>query len=396
MKLSARWVCLVGAHLGVALSGCRTTPRAQAPASAPAPALARKATTIGPSSSTEVAGIRHLLDEGKALLRAGKPEQAEMSLQMSVQSASALSSDNPSLLSETLAELASCLVVGKHPAEARPLVERALPLVPRGTHEGTYREFQLQMILAESYRYEKRAEFAIAPFRAALAVVRRPEFEADFVGQHTDASTRLAKTLQELDRYPEAAETLDRALQVTRKNGQTADSRRLAVQLAFIQMRLGKLEEALALLKTIGAQGRRLQRSGMKFSDVSIEEFMAKPPSSKSNAPAAPAAPAVKPAPPLTQTPAASTAALRVAEMREGFQHCYAAALAADQQVEGSSRIVINVGADGTVVEARALGVGLPVDMVDCMLRRAVAGLFDPPDGGSAVIVVPITFLKQK
>jgi hypothetical protein len=33
--------------------------------------------------------------------------------------------------------------------------------------------------------------------------------------------------------------------------------------------------------------------------------------------------------------------------------------------------------------------------VVACVQNRARSGQFDPPEGGSAVLVVPVTFVKQ-
>jgi tetratricopeptide (TPR) repeat protein len=390
MKLSETLAWLVGALLMPSLMSCQGRPPAHAPrASASASAAEPEA-----SSDRDVAAVRELLDRGKALAHAGKPSQAETPLQLAFQSASALTPANPSLLSEVLAELASCLVQLNRSAEAQPLIHEALPLVPHDTLDGAKREFQLQMILAESYRYEKRDEFAVAPFRAALAVTTRPQFEADMVKQCTDASTRLARTLDGLDRHAEASETLEQALQVAQRHAQAGDSYRLSVLLAVSQIQLGKLGQALTLLQSIGAKGRGLHRSDMTYYDVPLEEFMAAP-----AAPQGPPAPvahvAPMPPPQPTHAPGVPNAALRVAEMREAFQRCYLAALSADPRVEGSTRVVIKVGADGSVTESKALGVGVPVEMVECILRRAVSSSFDPPDGGSAVIVVPVSFVKR-
>jgi hypothetical protein len=346
------------------------------------------------SSDKDIASVRRLLDRGKALARAGKLDQAETPLQLAIQGASALTPPNASLLSEALAELASCLVQRKQPAEAQPLIQRALPLVARDTLDGAKREFQLQMTLAESYRYQLRNEFAVAPFRAAIAAAARPQFEADMMDRFIDASTRLASTLSALDRHVEATETLEQALQATQSSARAADSYRLSVLLAASQMRAGRVSEALTLLRSVGAKGHGLRRSDETFYDVPIEEFMPESGAPRSDRAAAPPA-AAMPSQPPTNTPAVSSAALRVAEMRDGFQRCYVSTLAADRGVEGSARIVMKVGADGGVTESKALGVGLPVEMVECILRRAMTGGFDPPAGGSAVIVVPVTFVKR-
>lgn len=378
---------LVSTPLLLTLLSCQTRP----PANVQGPSA--QATEPEASSDRDIAAVRRLLDRGKALVRAGKMTEAVTPLQQAIQAAYALSPRDAGLLSEALAELAGCLVQAKAPAEAQALIQQALPLVARDTLAGTKREFQLQMTLAESFRYQKRDEFAVAPFRAAIAVATRPQFEADMAGRCVEASTRLADTLASLERHEEATDSLAQALKVTRRHARAADSHRLSVLLAASQIRLGKTNEAFALLRSIGVKGRGLRRSDMTFYDVPIEEFMPAAAVPQSTPTAAPAAPI--PAAQSSNTAAVSNAALRVAEMRDDFQRCYQSTLADDRRVEGSARVVMKVGADGSITETKALGVGLPVQMVECILRRALTDGFDPPDGGSAVIAVPVTFVKR-
>jgi hypothetical protein len=58
-------------------------------------------------------------------------------------------------------------------------------------------------------------------------------------------------------------------------------------------------------------------------------------------------------------------------------------------------RITIAVGADGRVTESRGTGYGVPIEMVDCILTRAASTQFAAPEGGKAVIAVPVTFVKE-
>lgn len=389
MKRGGRWTWLLGATLVLAMAACRTKPAAHAQSSAPQAAVEK------PSNPADIAVVRRLLDEGKALMRSGQGVRAEPLLQQAVQFAAALTPSDPSLLSEALAEHASCLVLLKRLAEARPLIQDALPLVQRGTVEGQKREFQLLMTLAESYRYEGRNDFALAPFRAALQASSLPRYERELVNRHTEAAARLATTLQQLGRHAEATQVLEEALAMAQRNEQPADSSRLTMQLAFSYLQLGDVTRTVTMLQTIGAHGRRLRTSDMTFSDVALDDFLPAP-----AVPEAPAPPSTPQAPPpapssTTTSPAVARAAQRVDEMRSDFQRCYQSALATNSLLQGASRLIIKLAADGHVAEAKALAVSLPVEMVECLLRHAVAANFDPPDGGAAVIVVPVTFVKR-
>ena len=81
--------------------------------------------------------------------------------------------------------------------------------------------------------------------------------------------------------------------------------------------------------------------------------------------------------------------------MRSGFRACYQTGLASNRDLQGFIRLILKVGADGHVGDVRALVFGLDLPSVDCVLGQAAQGVFDPPEGGGAVIAVPVTFVKQ-
>ncbi|HWA73803.1 MAG TPA: AgmX/PglI C-terminal domain-containing protein [Polyangiaceae bacterium] len=101
-------------------------------------------------------------------------------------------------------------------------------------------------------------------------------------------------------------------------------------------------------------------------------------------------------APPSTSGGLVSNAAKVVAGMRAGFRACYQRGLAADPDASGSIRLTIRVGAGGEVSGVTASPAGnLPGTVVSCVQARAQVAQFDAPQGGAAVIVVPVTFVKQ-
>ena len=92
-----------------------------------------------------------------------------------------------------------------------------------------------------------------------------------------------------------------------------------------------------------------------------------------------------------------SNASQVVAGMRPGFRSCYQRyGLAENPDAAGSIRLTIRVGAGGEVAGVSASASGsLPAAVVSCVQTRARAGQFNVPEGGSAVVVVPVTFVKQ-
>ncbi|HKY37428.1 MAG TPA: AgmX/PglI C-terminal domain-containing protein [Polyangiaceae bacterium] len=91
-----------------------------------------------------------------------------------------------------------------------------------------------------------------------------------------------------------------------------------------------------------------------------------------------------------------NNAARVVAGMRAGFRSCYQRGLAENPDAAGNIRLTIRVGAGGEVAGVTATPSGsLPASVVSCVQSRAQAAQFDPPEGGAAVIAVPVTFVKQ-
>lgn len=86
-----------------------------------------------------------------------------------------------------------------------------------------------------------------------------------------------------------------------------------------------------------------------------------------------------------------------VAGMRAGFRACYNRGLANNPDLHGSVKIVARVGPNGDVVSATPQGgTTLGQDVVDCVVRRVKSASFDPPSGGGATVVIPVTFALQK
>lgn len=91
-----------------------------------------------------------------------------------------------------------------------------------------------------------------------------------------------------------------------------------------------------------------------------------------------------------------SDASRVVAGMTAGFRRCYNQSLEQNPDAAGSIRLAIKVGPGGEVASVTATPSGnLPASVVTCVQARAKAAQFAPPDGGSAVINVPVTFVKQ-
>ncbi len=90
-----------------------------------------------------------------------------------------------------------------------------------------------------------------------------------------------------------------------------------------------------------------------------------------------------------------SNASRVVAGLRAGFRHCFNRELAVNPDAQGTIRLSIRVGPGGEVQSVSAVPSGNLGSAVECVRSRARSAQFDPPEGGSAVIDVPVTFIKQ-
>jgi hypothetical protein len=92
---------------------------------------------------------------------------------------------------------------------------------------------------------------------------------------------------------------------------------------------------------------------------------------------------------------AVANASRVVAGMRAGFRNCFNRELASNPDAQGTIRLTIRVGPGGEVQNVTAAPSGNLGSAVECVKARARSASFDPPEGGSAVVVVPVTFVKQ-
>jgi hypothetical protein len=84
-----------------------------------------------------------------------------------------------------------------------------------------------------------------------------------------------------------------------------------------------------------------------------------------------------------------------VAGMAAGFRRCYNKGLAEDPNMKGSVRLTAKIGPTGEVLSVSPSGHGLSGTVVSCVSARVSSAQFAPPEGGSATIVIPVTFVSE-
>lgn len=370
--------------VGVLGLGCASTGTGRGPHTASHPPATAKP---GAARAAATERIAALLKTGSALLQAKRLAEAEAPLRQAVAEARQLG--EPAMVAITLTKLANCLVQLKQTTEGRALISEALSLWTPGSLESDGLVYELQLTFAESYRYDQRPELSVEPFRAALQTASR--HEPELASKEIDCTLRLSGVLRNLDRAQEAEPLLEHALELASRAAQppsTATS--IGTELLMTYVTLGHRTQADALFARFHGIARQLQPEVGTLSDTTLAEALAylapKPPASST--------PPAVPASATARFGTVSNAAEVVAAMRSDFGTCYRVALSADPEAHGSVRVTMRVGTDGRVTNVKAAALSLGLSTVDCVLRRAGNGRFNPPEGGDAQIALPLTFVK--
>jgi hypothetical protein len=86
-----------------------------------------------------------------------------------------------------------------------------------------------------------------------------------------------------------------------------------------------------------------------------------------------------------------------VAGLKAGYRRCYMRGLDGTPDAEGTVELTVKIGSNGEVssVSTRG-GTRLGGEIVGCLVRHTRDAHFDPPQGSSATVVIPITFALQR
>jgi hypothetical protein len=91
-----------------------------------------------------------------------------------------------------------------------------------------------------------------------------------------------------------------------------------------------------------------------------------------------------------------SNAARVVAGLRPRFRNCFNKGLQENPDAQGSVRLTIKIGPSGEVAGVAPAPAGnLPAPVVACVVSATRNAQFDAPTGGSAIILVPVTFVSD-
>ena len=92
---------------------------------------------------------------------------------------------------------------------------------------------------------------------------------------------------------------------------------------------------------------------------------------------------------------AVANASSVVARMKGRFRSCYQAGLNSNPEMSGNVTLVATIGPNGEVLSVGGGGGGGLGAIVGCLKSIVQSASFSPPEGGKAIVSIPITFVKQ-
>lgn len=216
-------------------------------------------------------------------------------------------------------------------------------------------------------RAERQSEPALEAYSAALE--RASAHEAELAESIVNISLAQAEVLCGLMRCAEARATLERAREVAARQPSAAELS-------------GRITVAFAAA-TYGSDGYKPLEPGLKPKELAA----AKRP--------APAATLIVSAGQSAAPRRGSEAPHTVLELRSDFRECYRAALASEPDLHGQVTLVLRLASTGHVADVKAEDSELPRPIVDCLLDRSVAAVFEPPVGGATLLRIPVKLVRQ-
>lgn len=341
-------------------------------------------------SALEVARRSHQPDPramARALIGLSEAEYARGNLRAAVQlgqeSLAACERDPsapPLLAFRTLKHLGLVSLQAGHVEDAIATLRRADGLLAPGDLWTDLRLISYQATLAEAYRHARNLEASVPHFATAVSLAARHRDRDPL--QELDLRERLAKTLELLKRQHEAAVVLEAALDLAERRADLAE-RRLALASAF-----GVLLVAAKDHPRFQALQARYPATFRSYSPTENRITID---------------PAPHEEPPLLVEHVASeetgnltNAARTVAGMRGELRECYASELARNNTAHGSIRLRLEIGAGGQVTAVRSISLGPLGSTAECAMRAAARAHFARPSGGSAVVVIPVTFAPTR
>jgi tetratricopeptide (TPR) repeat protein len=364
--------------------------------SAPGSQSARVAQEPAP---TELRQAQSLLDVARRALRAQRTSDAVNSSEqalLALKRGGVVSHADLIIIAYTYVDLARVLMQASRAATARGALADAMSLLKPGRKPDDAGIVYAQQALGDLSLQELDPVTALAAFSTASAVAAR--HKPEWASREIAALTGLAKAQRELHRPADMRSSWERALYLD-EHFPDRDSPRYETILSLVAAysSVGDPRAGQLFARYHGFQRiMDIATATFAYGTASFDRPKPAPSTALSPVSASASAPtlALGALPTELLTPPADSDPARVVkDMRAGFQACLQASPAQSAGQRGMVRLLIKVDKRGTVGAVSSLTLGLPVTLTDCLLARASTAMFDPPEGGSIVLAVPMTFV---
>jgi hypothetical protein len=300
------------------------------------------------------------------------------------------------IIAYTYVDVARVLMQASRAATAREALLDAMSLLKPGSKPEDAGITYAEQTLGELSLQEWDPVTALAAFSTASATAAR--HEPDWASREIAALRGVANAQNQLHRPADVRSTWERAVYLD-EHFPDRDSPRYDVILSLVTAYASAGDpRADQLFARYHGFQRVMDVATATFSYRTQSFDRPKPAPPSALAPLAPAFPApapvlgTLPTEPLTP-PTVSDPARLEAGMRAGFQACMQASFARSAGQHGVVRLLVTVNKGGAASVVSSLTLGLPVTLTDCLLARVSAEIFAPTEGGSAVNLVPMTFV---
>jgi hypothetical protein len=347
----------------------------------------------------ELRQAQSLLDDARRALAAQRRSDAANSSEqalLALKRGRVVSHADLIIIAYTYVDVARVLMQASRAATAREALLDAVSLLKPGSKPEDAGIIHAEQTLGELSLQEWDPVTALAAFSTASATAARHEW----VSREIAALRGVANAQNQLHRPADVRSTWERAVYLD-EHFPDRDSPRYDAILSLVTAYASAGDpRADQLFARYHGFQRVMDVATATFSYRTQSFDRPKPAPPSALAPLAPAPPAPAPAPvlgtlptePLTP-PTVSDPARLEAGMRAGFQACMQASFARSAGQHGVVRLLVTVNNGGAASLVSSLTLGLPVTLTDCLLARVSAAIFAPPEGGSAVNLVPMTFV---
>lgn len=283
------------------------------------------------------------------------------------------------------------------------MIERSLCLLPQAEAAAARAvellrhrpSVELLPAALDEYAAVREAQQRPSEARTLIAAAAEADSRRDEIGirRQRDRLLRLADKTAEEGKPAEAIPIIEKALVL--ESAMPVREFTTAWKLAWLWYRAGDEAKALEAYQRYGVVEYELPATGAAGqAQLSSPSFLRPPVPS-----AEPVKRSREACVPRVNAPEgkANDVARVVAGMRGGFRNCYNRALATDPSLSLTLRLTGVIDAAGNVTRVSTISQrSIPAALPLCLMEVLRSSRFEPPEGGSATVVIPVTLVQER